>query len=143
MKSIRPIRYIVRDGGSLRGRTSWNGRKNGYMAGDSPDYLGFNNEPGWGPVPEYMANVPLGINAAETESNFIQLFAGYTDPGLFSPGAIQWYSPMIIYDFTWGSGNLIDKNMLPAQNNIFSRHDQSRYGQNILRDGVVALFGQG
>ena len=143
MRSVRSIRYIIRDGGSLKGMTSWDGHKNGYMAGDNNFVLDFNNNPNYGPIPEYMINVPLGADASETESNFMQLFAGYTDPGLYSSGAVQWYNPMIIFDFTFGSGNLIDKNTLPAQNCIFARHDQSRYGQNILRDGVVALSDEG
>jgi len=143
MRSVRSIRYIIRDGGSLKGMTSWDGHKNGYMAGDNNFVLDFNNNPNYGPIPEYMINVPLGADAVETQSNFKQLFAGYTGPGLSSSGTVQWYDPMIIFDVTWVSGNTIDKNILPAQNNVFARHDVSRYGQNILRDGLVALSDEG
>lgn len=144
MGTIRELRYIIRDGGTLRGRTLWDGHRNGDVYRGSNEHLCFNNDPANGPVPEYMANVPVGATFDETESNFRQLFCGYSNPDVYSAEAKYWYMNMIFYSFAFGSGNnLFIEFTRPSQSTRLVRRGTAKDGMNILRDGVRADLGDG
>lgn len=144
MTAIRELRYIIRDGGTLRGRTFWDGHRNGYLSGDPNELLCFNMVAGWGPVPEYMANVPVGATAGDTESNFRQLFCGYSNPDIYSAEAEYWYGNMIFYSFAFGTaGGLIDVITRPVQTPQLRRENIAKDGINVLRDGVRAGYLEG
>lgn len=142
MATIRELRYIIRDGGTLRGRTFWDGHRNGYQYWSSNELLTFNKDPALGPVPEYMQNVPDGTTTDESISNFRQRFCGYSNPDINSAEAKYWYMNMIFYSFDLGPPPIIEFTR-PSQSTRLVRRDTAKDGMNILRDGVRAELGQG
>lgn len=142
MAAIRELRYIIRDGGTLRGRTFSDGHRDGYLYGSSNELLAFNKIPTQGPVPEYMQNVPDGTTFDEAVSNFRQRFCGYSNPDINSAEAKYWYMNMIFFSFDIGGPPIIEVTR-PSQSTRLVRRDTAKDGMNILRDGVRAELGEG